>query len=255
MNELVSIIMPSYNTANYIAHSIQSVLNQTYQKWELLIIDDCSTDNTYDVIKSFQDKRIKLFQNKKNCGAAISRNKGLKEANGKWIAFLDSDDIWFPEKLERQISFMKCNKYVFSYTNYEEINEESIRNGKIISGPKIITKNKMFRYCWPGCLTVMFDKEYFGIIQIEDIKKNNDYAVWLQLCKRANCYLLDEVLGQYREGRQGSISTNNIITKLKWHYKLFRIAEKEHMVMSLLHTIENVFWGLLKKIIYVKKEK
>lgn len=102
MNDLVSIIMPSYNTAQYIAETIQSVINQTYQNWELIIVDDCSTDNTDIVIGEIKDPRIRYIKNEKNSGAAVSRNRALREANGRWVAFLDSDDLWKPEKLENR---------------------------------------------------------------------------------------------------------------------------------------------------------
>ena len=124
-NGLVSIIMPSYNTANYIGESINSVINQSYKNWELIIVDDCSTDNTDEVIKDFlKDSRIKYLKNKENSGAAISRNKALRMAKGEWIAFLDSDDLWNHKKLEKQIKFMEQNKYNFSYTKYREIDEQ-----------------------------------------------------------------------------------------------------------------------------------
>ena len=115
-NELVSIIMPSWNTGNFIAESIQSVINQTYKNWELIIVDDCSTDNTDEVVSFYKDQRIKYLKNEKNSGAAITRNKALREAQGEWIAFLDSDDLWAPEKLEHQINFMKNNGYNLSFT-------------------------------------------------------------------------------------------------------------------------------------------
>lgn len=107
MNELVSIIMPSYNTASFISKTIESVLNQTYKNWELLIVDDCSTDDTDEIVSKYNDKRIVYLKNEKNSGAAISRNRALRNAKGKWIAFLDSDDLWHPTKLEKQIKFMK----------------------------------------------------------------------------------------------------------------------------------------------------
>lgn len=122
---LVSIIMPSWNTGRFIAESIQSVINQTYTNWELLIVDDCSTDNTDEVVAFFNDERIKYFHNEKNSGAALTRNKAIREAQGEWIAFLDSDDLWNPKKLEYQIKFMKKHKLVFSYHEYEKIDEES----------------------------------------------------------------------------------------------------------------------------------
>lgn len=180
MGELVSIIMPSYNTAKYIAESIQSVLDQTYKNWELIIVDDFSTDNTDEIVRPFLvDERIHYLKNELNSGAAVSRNRALREAKGRWIAFLDSDDLWMPEKLEKQISFMETNDYSFSYTEYEEIDVNGNKTGVYVTGPKKITKAGMFNYCWPGCLTVMYDKEVIGLIQIVDIKKNNDYAMWL----------------------------------------------------------------------------
>ena len=114
-DNLVSIIMPSYNTGRYIAESIRSVLAQTYTLWELIIVDDCSTDDTHEVVKTFNDSRIRFIKNEKNCGAALTRNRAIREANGEWIAFLDSDDLWAPDKLEKQLAFMKENGYVFSY--------------------------------------------------------------------------------------------------------------------------------------------
>lgn len=250
---LVSIIMPSYNTAPFIEETIQSVLNQTYTNWELIIIDDCSADNTDEVINRIDDERIHYYKNKVNSGAAVSRNKALREARGQWIAYLDSDDLWMPDKLEKQIRFMETNGYAFSYTNYEEIDTQGNKTGITVTGPKKITKTGMFNYCWPGCLTVMFDASKIGLIQIEDIKKNNDYAMWLKVCCKADCYLLDECLGQYRKGRVGSISTHGIKTMIGWHYKLYHEAEKMHILTSVFNTGRNLVFGFYKKLKYVKK--
>lgn len=252
MNDLVSIIMPSYNTAKFISETIESVLAQTYTDWELIIVDDCSTDNTDEVVKSFlSDDRIKYIKNEKNSGAAFSRNRALCEAKGKWIAFLDSDDVWLPEKLEKQIAFMEKNDYHFSYTNYIEIDEFSIPNGRVITGPKKVTRHGMYNYCWMGCLTVMYDAETIGLIQIADIKKNNDYAMWLKVCKKSDCYLLDETLAKYRK-RGGSISNHGYTKLIKWHYKLYREAEKRDVITSAVLMIRNLFWGVWKKFRYVK---
>ena len=248
---LVSIIMLSYNTASFIKETIQSVLNQTYSKWELIIVDDCSTDNTDEVLEYIKDSRIRYFKNDKNLGAAVSRNKALREARGQWIAYLDSDDLWMPEKLEKQIRFMESNGYAFSYTNYEEIDVDGNKTGVKVSGPKRITKTGMFNYCWPGCLTVMFDANKIGIVQIQDIKKNNDYAMWLKICKKANCYLLDDFLAQYRKGRTGSVSTHSIKTMIGWHYKLFHEAEGMGLIKSLFNTGRNLLFGFYKKKKYV----
>ena len=252
MNELVSIIMPSYNTGNFIKETIDSVINQTYSNWELIIVDDCSNDNTEEVVNNIKDKRIKWMKNEVNSGAAVSRNKALKVANGRYIAFLDSDDLWKKDKLEKQIRFMKENNYYFSYTNYIEIDENSNLNGKKITGPKKITRNGMFNYCWPGCLTVMYDVSKIGLIQIEDIKKNNDYAIWLKICKKVDCYLLNEDLAMYRK-RKGSISNQSYITLIKWHYKLYKNAEHEKFISSLFNTFRNIVFGFYKKKRYCIK--
>ena len=253
MNELVSIITPSYNTANFIGKTIESVQSQTYENWEMIIVDDCSTDNTDDVIVSYlSDKRIKYIKNKENSGAAVSRNRALREAKGKWIAFLDSDDLWSTEKLKRQIRFMEMNGCHFSYTNYEEIDEQDRSLGVMVTGPKKLSKQRMYNYCYPGCLTVMYDAEYVGLIQIKDIKKNNDYAMWLKVCQKADCWLLDEYLGKYRK-RRGSISRHSIKTMIGWHYKLWNEVEEKNALASLWYTGWNLFFGFRKKMKYVKK--
>lgn len=252
MNDLVSIIMPSYNTGRFIKETIESVLAQSYPTWELIIVDDCSTDDTDDVVSQYlADERIRYIKNDTNSGAAVSRNRALREAKGKWIAFLDSDDLWEPDKLQKQISFMRDNGYHFSYTNYIEIDEESKANGKSVTGPKRISKHGMYNYCWMGCLTVMYDADTVGLIQIADIKKNNDYAMWLKVCKKANCYLLNETLARYRK-RSGSISNHGYMKLIKWHYKLYREAENKNPLSSFVLTVRNLFFGVLKKIRYVK---
>jgi glycosyltransferase involved in cell wall biosynthesis len=252
MEELVSIIMPNYNCGKFIKATIESVLAQTYTNWEILFVDDCSTDNSLEIVSAFKDDRIKIFQNEKNSGAAVSRNKALREAKGKWIAFLDSDDLWEKEKLSKQISFMQENGYKFSYAKYREISEQGECLGRTVSGPKKITRRGQFNYCWQGCLTVMYDAEEIGLIQIEDIKKNNDYAIWLKVCKKAKCYLFKEVLGSYRK-RAGSISRHGKLALLKWHNRLFRFAEKLCIIAAIWNTVWNMFFGIYKKLFYVKK--
>lgn len=253
MNSLVSVIMPSWNCGRFIEESIHSVQSQTYQNWEIIIIDDCSADNTEEIVKSIGDPRIFYYKNEYNCGAAVSRNRALREAKGRWIAFLDSDDLWESTKLEKQIRFMEENNYKFSYTCYSEMYSDGNDTGIHVSGPPKITKLGMFAFCWPGCLTVMYDAEAVGLIQIEDIKKNNDYAMWLKVCKKADCYLLNECLAKYRRGRAGSVSSHSITTMIKWHYKLFREAEKMGVVTSLWHTGVNLVCGFYKKQKYMIK--
>ncbi len=257
MEEKVSVIVPNYNCEKFIEETVNSVINQTYKNWELLIVDDCSTDGSVEVIKKLQaaDGRIKLFINEKNSGAAASRNKALKEASGKWIAFLDSDDLWLPDKLEKQIAFMEENGYKFSYTAYEHIDENSNSLNVRVTGPKVLSKRKMFRYCYPGCLTVMYDSSDVGAVQIPDEIANgeNDYAIWLKVCKAYKCYYLNEILSLYRV-RNSSLSHKSKKTKLmKNHYRLFRISEGRSSVGAFFCLLRNLFYGFWKKVIYVKK--
>ena len=249
MHDLVSIIMPSYNTAQYIADSIRSVQAQTYENWELLIVDDCSTDDTDGVVTSFlSDPRIRYLKNAVNSGAAVSRNYALREANGRWIAFLDSDDLWFPEKLERQLAFMEKTGCHFSYTCYRQIDEQSRPLGVTV---RHIARAGMVRFCWPGCLTVMYDAQEVGLLQIPDIRKNNDYAMWLRVIEKADCCLLPEILASYRR-RTGSISNQSYSRLIKWHYRLFRQGQGESGFRSAVHTAGNLVFGVYKKLRYVE---
>ncbi len=244
--------MPTYNCGRFIADSIKSVQAQTYKNWELLIVDDCSLDNTLDIVKKIQitDKRIRLFQNKDNSGAAVSRNVALKEAKGSWIAFLDSDDLWEPLKLERQIKFMEDNGYAFTYHEYIEIDEQSRELGVHVSGKQRVGKFSMYSCCWPGCLTVMYDAEKIGLIQINDIKRNNDTAIWLKVIKKADCFLMPESLGRYRR-RTNSITPKPIWERIWAHYPLFRVAEEMNPVIAAFWVIMNVFGNAFKKVKYV----
>lgn len=252
---LVSIITPTWGCAEFISETIKSVLTQTYQNWELLIQDDCSTDGTEKVVQPFAelDSRIKYECNPKNSGAAITRNNALSRAKGRWIAFLDSDDLWYPEKLEKQLKFMVDNGYHFSYTCYKEIDNDGKKTGVLIRGPKHVTKLGMYAFCWCGCLTVMYDKEHYGLLQIADIKKNNDYAMWLKVVQKSDLYLLEECLGKYRRGRVGSISTHSYSTMIKWHYKLWHEAVGKNVFYSIFWTTINLICGFYKRLFYTNK--
>lgn len=246
---LVSVIMPSWNTAGYIMESVESVLNQTYQNWELIIVDDASTDGTVELLKQIEDPRVKVFVNEQNSGAAVTRNRAMREAKGDWIAFLDSDDLWSPTKLEKQLEFMVEHDYVFSYHDFEKIDEASKPIGIRVSGPDVVTKRKMYNYGYPGCLTFMYKASAFGVIQIKDIKKNNDYAILLQLCKKASCYRLPENLAQYRI-RTVSISHDKLSKKLRSHYDLFHMCDEKPALIAFWFACWNMFYGVLKKIRY-----
>lgn len=251
--------MPNYNCEKFLAETIESVLAQTYENWELLIVDDHSTDGSVEIIKEYceKDERIKLFVNEKNSGAAASRNWALREATGEWIAFLDSDDLWLPEKLGKQLEFMVENGYKFSYTAYEQIDDNSDPLNIRVTGPRKVSKRKMFRYCYPGCLTVMYDSSEIGTIQIPDEIANgeNDYAIWLKVSKAYACWFLNETLSLYRV-RGNSLSHKSKKTKLmRNHYLLFRISEQRCAVAAWLCMMRNLFFGFWKKVKYVKKFK
>lgn len=251
---LVSIITPTWNCARFICETIRSVQAQTYQNWEMIISDDCSTDGTLEVVKPYMEKdsRIKYICNEKNSGAAITRNNALKVAKGRWIAFLDSDDLWLSEKLERQVRFMAENGYAFSYHEYTEMTEEGQDMGVYVSGIRKVSAFDMYACCWPGCLAVMYDHEKIGLIQIRDVKKNNDTAMWLKVVRKAPCYLLKENLARYRR-RKNSITPKPLWQRIWAHYPLFRVAEQMNPVQACFWTLMNLFGNGVKKMFFVKK--
>ena len=254
MNDLVSIITPSYNTAQFIAETINCVLAQTYTNWEMIIVDDCSKDDTDAVVAQFADPRIRYLKNEKNSGAAVSRNRALREAKGKWIAFLDSDDLWDPTKLEKQIRFMEENDYHFSYTNYREVDDNGVSLGTAWTGPKKVSKFLTYTFNYMGCLTVMYDRDYVGLIQIADLKKRNDYAMWVKVAQKCPAYLLDEMLATYRVRGAGSIMdrSKGPWARIKFNYYLWKDGENMSQLPAFFWTGVNLVFGALKKVIFKK---
>jgi len=220
-NPNVSIITPSYNSLPFIEKTINSVLKQTYKDWELLITDDCSKDCTWELLQRYskQDERIKIFKLEKNSGAATARNNSLKNANGRFIAFLDSDDIWYPEKLEKQLAFIKKNDYAFTFTAYDQMSEQGIKLNRRISAPKSIDYNQYLRNTIIGCLTVIIDREKTGDFRMPLIKSSHDMALWLLIMKRGFiAYGLNEVLASYR-----LVSNSNTAKKWKAAQDVWRV--------------------------------
>lgn len=245
MSDLVSIVMPAYNNERYVGATIRTVLGQTHREWELLFVDDGSTDKTVEIAESFRDPRIHIFQNKTNQGAALSRNLALREAKGKWIAFLDADDWWHPEKLDRQLRFMKERGYAFTCTDHRR-NVDGKWADSVRTGPLRLTKFGMYRYCYIYTGTVMFDREKIGLVQIADLKKNNDYAMWLKIIEKADCHRLPECLSFYIK-HGGSISSGSKLMLVRWHYEMFRKGQGFGPVASTFLTMNNLFFGVLKK--------
>lgn len=242
MEELVSIITPTYNCAKFIGKTIESVLNQTYKNWEMIIVDDASKDNTEEVVNSYKDKRIKYIKLQENGGAANARNKSMQEAKGKYMAFLDSDDIWKNNKLEKQINFMKANNYNITCTSYEQINEEGKLLNKIIKCKKKVNYNGVLLSCPVGNSTVVYNVENLGKFEVPNIRKRNDDALWLRMLKNEQyIYGQNEVLMQYRI-RENSISSNKM-DLIKYHWYLYRKIEKLSIARSTFHII---VWGIIK---------
>ncbi len=249
----ISIVTPTFNSSKFIAETLKSILSQSYKDFEVLVVDDCSTDNTVEIVKSFNDKRIRIFVNDVNKGAAFSRNVALKNAKGEYIAFVDGDDLWEKDKLKKQISFMEENHISFSCTNYEEIDENGVLNGYCITAPKRIKHKDFLRIDYVGCLTVMYKKEVFPDLQIPfDIYKRNDYALWLKLSERVDCYLLNETLAYYR--KNNGISSGSKIKLLKYHRILFQKLYGYNFLFSSILSIRNAFFYIVKSIKYRSKK-
>ena len=250
---LVSVVMPVYNDSRFIRETILSVLNQTHSNFELLIIEDCSNDKSLEIIRNFEDKRIRLFVNESNRGAAYSRNKGIKEATGEYVAFLDGDDLWAEDKLEKQLDFMISNKYDFSYTNYEVIDDYGNKTNIYFTGPKKISHRKFVRMNYVGCLTTMYKKSVCPDLFIpEQIKRRNDYALWLRVSEKCNCYLLDKCLAKYRIRKSGSITTSNKGSLFSYHKLLFKSLYGYGTLRCFYIFCRGIFYSITKKIFYKK---
>lgn len=243
---LVSIIMPSYNSSSFIHYSIQSVLNQTYSNWELIIVDDVSSDNSNAIIERClkEDFRIKLVKLKKNSGPAIARNKGIEEAKGKYISFLDSDDLWLPNKLEKQIDFMKENNVFLCYASYTIIDEESNEIGKFIIPKNKVNYQGLLKTCIIGNLTAIYDVEKIGKVYMEDVG-HEDYTLWLKILKEINyAHGIEESLAQYRV-RNHSISSNKI-KAARWQWNIYRCIENLNIFTSIYYFLHYTYNGIIK---------
>ena len=229
---LVSIITPSYNSSSFITETIEGILKQTYSNWELLITDDCSTDNSIEIINQYvhQDSRIKLLKLDKNSGAGVCRNKSIEAAKGRYIAFCDSDDVWMPQKLEKQLAFMEKMDCALSYSSYMQMDEDGNESGIVVCNKKI-TFASLKRDCGIGCLTAIYDTQKVGKMYMSSIRKRQDWGLWLEIlakCKVA--YGLKEPLAYYRL-RNGSIS-NNKLNLVKHNINVYRTILKFSLLKS-----------------------
>ena len=247
-DKLVSIIMPTYNCAKFIGKTIDTILEQTYTNWELIIVDDCSKDNTEQVVQEYlKDGRIKYNKLESNQGAAVARTTAMKLATGNYMAFLDSDDLWKKDKLEKQLEFMEQNNYNFTCTAYEQIDEDGNKLNKVIKTKKKADYNRILLDCPVGNSTVMYNVDALGKFEVPNIRKRNDDALWLQILKKEKyIYGMEDVLMEYRV-RSNSISSNKL-DLIKYHWYLYR--EIEHL--SVLRSAFHICWWCLIKVLKIK---
>lgn len=246
MHELVTVVTANYNAAKFVAETIDSVFAQTYRNWEMIIVDDCSSDNGAEIIETYLEKdgRIRLIRLEENGGPAVARNRAIEEAKGRYIAFLDSDDLWMPDKLEKQIAFMKEKSAVFSYGAYDLIDEEGNALGHF-EVPQKQNYSQLLKTCPIGCLTAIYDTRKLGKVAMPLIRKRQDYGLWLKLLKRTEyAYGLNETLAVYRV-RKNSVSSNKF-KAARYQWKIYRDVEKMGRFKSLYYFTHYALNGIRK---------
>ncbi|HFR4261519.1 glycosyltransferase family 2 protein [Enterococcus faecium] len=255
--ELVSIITPVYKCEEYIAKTMDSVLKQTYTNWEMLLVDDCSPDGSAEIVKSYaaQDSRFKYIKLKNNGGAAVARNVALDHAKGRYIAYLDADDIWLPKKLERQIRFMEDNNVQFSCCDYEKIEADDTPLNKIVHMPKTISYNQLLSNTIIQTVGVIVDlnKVDKKLLIMPNVRRGQDSATWLQMLRNEVKFTgQNEVLAQYRRVTQ-SLSANKF-SAMKRTWYLYRGVEHLSLLKSCVCLIGWAYHASIKRI-YIKKYK
>jgi glycosyltransferase involved in cell wall biosynthesis len=241
----VSVIMPAYNCQRYIAESITSVVSQSYEDWELIVVDDCSSDETSLVVSSFLDPRICLIKNKSNLGGAASRNIAISRAKGRFIAFLDADDVWEPDKLEVQLAFMLESGVGFCFSSYK-VMYEGLDHCDVIKVPVKVSFSQLLKHNYIGCLTAIYDTSFYGKFYMPLVNKRQDFALWLELLKRFEyAYSSPHVLGAYRV-RPGTLSSNKK-DAFKYYWRVLRSVGG----CGFLGACYNISWYLM--IVFVKK--
>lgn len=250
MNEpLVSIITPVYNAQRFLSDTIESIKNQTYKNWELLLIDDCSKDDSANIIKEFQkyDKRIKYIKLETNSGASVSRNKGIQNAKGRFIAFVDSDDIWLPKKLEIQINYMLKQNVGFTFTSYRYMKEDGTKTNKVAKAPKKINYNGLLKNTIIGCSTVVLDKKVVGEFEMPLVRRGQDTATWLKILRKEKyAYGIETDLVNYR--LVGDSLSSNKIKALKRTWNTYRNVERLSVIKSSYVFCFYVFNAIKKRL-------
>lgn len=250
MNEpLVSIITPVYNAERFLSETIKSIRSQTYRNWELMLVDDCSNDNSASMIKEFQkyDDRIKYIKLEKNSGASVTRNTGIKNAKGRFIAFIDSDDIWLPEKLEKQVQYMLQNNLGFTFTSYRYMREDGSTTNKVARAPKKIDYEGLLKNTIIGCSTVLIDKNIVGEFEMPNVRRGQDTATWLKILRNEPyAYGIEEALVNYR--LVGESLSSNKIKALKRTWNTYRNVENLSVCKSAYVFCFYIFNAIKKRI-------
>ena len=273
MNDLVSIIMLSRNKEQYLEASVRSIMAQTYQNWELFFVDDASKDDSISIILKLKEEdrkrssvkdgshffddsnlvdRINVTKTTDYRGETHNRNYALREARGKWVAFLDAGEVWEPTKLEKQVAFMEEHGYAFSYTKFKSIDSYKRTLGIVMSGPEEITYQDMKKCCWMGYLTVMYDREKIGDLQVNGLEEANDYALWLQVARRSDCYLLPECLAS-QMSEKGLWHRILSSSKWTWRYGAYRKIERMDPISAAYMTVRNMGYAAWKWRKYVER--
>lgn len=247
-NDSVSIIVPVYNAEKYLKDTVENILEQRYKNWELILVNDCSDDNSKSVVKPYLSNRIKWINLEKNSGPAVARNKGIEKAKGRFICFQDADDLWDREKLRKQVRFMQDNDCAFSYTGYEFADENGKPNGKKVFVPERMTYKQALKNTTISTITVMFDMDK---LKKEDILMPNieaeDTATWWNVLKNVEtAYGLNEILSYYRRTPKTNSSNKIIAAKRAWN--LYRANEKFGLVKSFYYFLFYAFNAVRRRI-------
>lgn len=247
MPNLITIITPCHNAESTICETIESVICQSYKDWEMLIVDDCSSDNSRQIIESYSEKdsRINYFRTARPSGSpSLPRNIGIENSSGKYIAFLDADDIWFPDKLEKQVKFLETNNYSFVYSDYEKMNYLGERNNRVIKMPECSTFWDVIETCTIPCLTVLMTRDVIGKTRFKSIPKE-DFAFWLDILKKGvKAYNEGEVLALYREQQQSRSSNKFDMIRNQWI--VLRKIEGVKPIVASYFMAQYLFHGFFK---------
>ena len=247
MNDMCSVITASFNSSRFIADAVRSVISQSYDKWELIIVDDGSTDISSEIARRFSrdDQRIKVIELGQNMGAAFARNVGIRSAQGRFISFLDCDDIWTADKLAKQLPLFEKNQVALVYGSYEKMDADGNRHHRVVKVPGLITYGDLLKTCRIGCLTAVYDTKKTGKVEMPPLRMGQDYGLWLSILKRGYVAVgVEDVVAYYRVGKK-SLSSNKL-HKARYQWEIYRKVEHLGFARSIYCFVNYVFHGLWK---------